>query len=109
LEVDLPDEIKAKGEKGRHLQATLSVGDPEEHRFQLRLRFLRPLQHVADEGVRGAKARLRNLGYAVTSPESPIDGATHVALAVFQADNGLEVDGELSDATLKKLEEVHGC
>jgi hypothetical protein len=109
LEIPLPDEVKAKGDKGRHLGATLTVGDPEEHSFQLRLRFLRPLQDVADQGVRGAKARLRNLGYAVTSPESPIDGATHVALAVFQADNGLEVDGKLSDDTLKKLEEVHGC
>ena len=61
-------------------------------------------------GLRGVKARLRNLGYTIPSIDSKKDRALQVALAAFQADYSLgDPDGEPSEATLEKLKEVHGC
>ncbi len=122
LVVDLPQEKKPKKQKGRDLRATLVVGvAPDVRVFELRLRRLTPVLNVPDGGLRGAKARLRNLGYAVTKggddpPEAPkpdpdaeLDGATRVAIATFQADQGAKPTGELDEPTLNKLLEVHGC
>ena len=77
--------------------------------FRLRLGNLNPLEHAPDEGVSGAQARLANLGYAVLSAHGTLDAATRVAIATFQADHGLEVDGNLTRETLAKLREAHGC
>lgn len=77
--------------------------------FRLRLGHLNPLEHAPDEGVSGAQARLGNLGYAVPPAHGKLDAATRVAIATFQADHGIEVDGNLTRETLTKLREIHGC
>ncbi len=97
LEVPLPATCR---------DALLVVG---EQRFKLQLGHLNPMDDVPDEGVSGAQARLANLGYAVAEATGTLDAATKVALAAFQADQGLEVDGTLSAATKSKLKEAHGC
>lgn len=81
----------------------------EGRRLRLRFGHLNPLRDVPDKGVTGARARLHNLGYAVAEAGEVLDASLRVALAAFQADQGLTVDGELSPATLSRLEEVHGC
>jgi N-acetylmuramoyl-L-alanine amidase len=57
----------------------------------------------------GIAQRLSNLGFA---PERIDDTVTPAqlsgALAAFQQANGLEPDGQASEETLKKLQEVHG-
>jgi hypothetical protein len=57
--------------------------------------------------ARGIQARLSNLGFPCD-----IDGSagpkTRAALRAFQAAQGLQVTGEVSDATRSKLSELHG-
>lgn len=110
LVLPLPPEPRSAG-TGRALTAHLTVGKPPaEHVFELRIRFLRPLEDVsAGTKQRAAEQRLRNLGYAVFDPDPDLDAATRVALACFQADRGLDVTGSIDDKTLKELEEAHGC
>lgn len=79
------------------------------YRMRLRFGYLNPLREAPDGGVSGAQARLQNLGYVVPQVTGTLDDATRVALATFQADNDLPVDGELKEQTISKLEEVHGC
>lgn len=87
-------------------RATLTVAD---YLVELHLGHLNPLRGRDANDLSGVQARLRNLGY----DPGPVDGRfgrrTRAALAVFQADHSLEVDGEPSDATAAKLEEAHGC
>ncbi|MBJ6760623.1 peptidoglycan-binding protein [Myxococcaceae bacterium JPH2] len=88
---------------GREGQFT--VGD---RTFVLKLGHRNPLRDSPDGGLSGARVRLENLGYAVPGPKDTLDAAMRVALATFQADHGLEVNGELSAETLDKLHEAHG-
>jgi len=78
-------------------------------KLMLHLSALNPIDETDDEGVTGIQSRLANLGFDV----GPIDGRlgprTHMAIALFQAEEKLEIDGELTDATRKKLAERHGC
>jgi N-acetylmuramoyl-L-alanine amidase len=61
-----------------------------------------------DEDWSGVQARLKNLGYDVGPTDGDWGARTRAALALFQHDHDLEIDGKPSDATLKKLEEAHG-
>lgn len=56
----------------------------------------------------GARARLRNLGYAPGAGEA-LDDETSVALREFQEDHDLEPTGELDGETSGKLQSVHGA
>lgn len=58
---------------------------------------------------RGVQARLKNLGYDVGPADGQWGPRTRAAIALFQHDHDLSIDGEPSAATLKKLEEAHGC
>lgn len=77
--------------------------------LQLRLGGLNPIGDLEKNDASGVQARLANLGFDV----GPIDGVagrrTQHALAVFQAEQGLKVDGEPGTATLDRLVKVHGC
>jgi hypothetical protein len=77
--------------------------------LRLSLGHLNPIDDVLKGDFSGVQGRLKNLGYNV----GPIDGKfgrrTRAALASFQADHDLEIDGKPGDATLQKLEEIHGC
>lgn len=114
--LSLPEEPRSDLSVPRDLRAILRVGqEPATHLFDLRIRHLRPLLEVsARTRVCAIKQRLRNLGYAVTdphadNPQGVLDASTRVALACFQADQGLEVTGDADDRTLKSLQEAHGC
>lgn len=62
------------------------------------------------DGVEGARARLRNLGYHVgTGSVRALDEATRGAIAEFQRAHGLEPTAELDDVTLRTLVQAHGC
>jgi hypothetical protein len=80
-----------------------------EYKWVLGIGNLNPLDATTpDSGVSGAQGRLRNLGY----PVGPIDGKlgprTKEAIGYFQADEHLPVTGNLDEATISKLREVHG-
>lgn len=74
-----------------------------EQVFVFQLRHMDPTTEIT-----GAQGRLKNLGYSV----GPIDGQkgprTEEALRAFQQDQGLDVTGELDDATQAKLSELGG-
>lgn len=76
----------------------------------LRLGHLDPLDGAKDKKhVAGLQGRLKNLGYDTGPADGRLGRRTRAAIAMFQADHGLEVDGEPGDGTLAKLEESHGC
>ncbi|MBZ0119578.1 MAG: peptidoglycan-binding protein [Sandaracinaceae bacterium] len=85
--------------------AELRIG---ERVLVLRLSSLGPAGGEDDE-IRDTQHRLQNLGFDV----GPIDGAyghrTRAALAVFQAEHGLDVTGEPDAPTRARLEQEHGC
>ncbi|APR77324.1 VgrG protein [Minicystis rosea] len=58
--------------------------------------------------VQGAQLRLANLGYYSGQPTKEIDKPTRAAIASFQGDHGLPVNGKLDAATGKKIEQANG-
>ncbi len=61
------------------------------------------------EKVSGVQTRLENLGYACEpDAEDELGEATEAALARFQCDHGLKVTAAVDDATLAKLNDLHG-
>ncbi len=88
-------------------QARLTI---KGHTFELDIAHLNPLTADSpDRGVSGAQGRLLNMGYDVGAVDGDLGSQTRQALEQFQRDNGLEVSGELDDATRAKLMELHGC
>jgi hypothetical protein len=89
-------------------RADLSVEDLFEdgqtHRYSLRIGHLDPIEELA-----GIQSRLNNLGYPCGSPNGVMSADTIDAIEQFQGDQGLSIDGELSDETRSRLEECHGC
>lgn len=83
----------------------LEVGESGEEQYQLQLGHLDP-----EDGVRGAQARLRNLGFYRVSAEvnGEMDTETVAAIREFQEKNDLPVTGELDDATRDLLRDSHG-
>ena len=65
------------------------------------LRHLDPTSEIS-----GLQGRLRHLGYAVGPADGNLDPRSVEGLRAFQADQGLEVTGELDDATQDKLRQV---
>jgi hypothetical protein len=55
----------------------------------------------------GIQGRLRNLGFGEVEPTGSMDAATRRALSAFQKHKGLEITGELDDATRDALGEAH--
>lgn len=86
--------------------ATLTV---EDRVLVLNLGHLDPLAEAKEGDMSGVQGRLKNLGYDPGPADGKWGPRTRAALAVFQADHGLEISGELDDGTLAKLEEAHGC
>ncbi|PRP91450.1 putative peptidoglycan binding domain protein [Enhygromyxa salina] len=60
----------------------------------------------AVETIRGAQARLTNLGYGCPS-SGQLDDDTRAALEAFQADHEVSVSGELDEPTIAALAEHH--
>jgi N-acetylmuramoyl-L-alanine amidase len=70
---------------------------------------LNPLSDTDDDGISGAQARLVNLGYGTGEIDGQTGPMTQAALREFQADHGLDVTGDLDQATIAKLADEHGC
>jgi hypothetical protein len=83
------------------LLVTTKSGKTERH--DLRLGHVNP--HGDDSGT---QQRLRNLGYSVPKEDGTMDDHTLAALKEFQADYNLPVTGQTDDATLTKLQQLHG-
>ncbi len=98
----LEEEIPFSAETAR-----LSVGD---YTWELSVGHLNPVDRdTPDRGVSGAQGRLLNLGYDVGPVDGDLGPRTEAALRQFQANEEIEVTGDLDDATRAKLVEVHGC
>ena len=84
--------------------ATLILGTEEQESiYELLLNHLEPV-----DDIRGARARLLNLGYVVGEVgDETLDPITARALLDFQRDMKLESKGRLDDPTLAKLRELH--
>lgn len=87
-------------------RATLYIQDRV---LVLNLGHLNPLAEAKTGDHTGLQGRLKNLGYDPGPADGKYGPRTRAALAVFQADNDLEITGKLDDATLDKLEKAHGC
>jgi len=62
------------------------------------------LRHLDPTGeISGLKGRLRHLGYAIGPADPTLDPRSEEALRAFQTDQGLEVTGELDQATQDRL------
>lgn len=72
----------------------------------LQLGRLAPLDDDSDAGW---KARLFNLGFLLDPEAEEGDAELRIALEDFQAQYGLQVTGELDDATKAQLQDSHGC
>jgi len=84
--------------------STVYPGKPEERVIPLSLGAMDPVDTII-----GARKRLDNLGYRCSTQEEEVTPELKDAVAGFQKDNDLEVNGELNDSTKDKLKEKHGC
>lgn len=78
-------------------------GKNAEERHPLALGKLEPATEI-----KGAQARLKNLGSNTVTVNGQLDEQTKAALRDFQAAQGLSETGELDQTTSDKLREVHG-
>jgi N-acetylmuramoyl-L-alanine amidase len=87
---------------------------PNASRIELRMEgekepYLFLLSHLDPlETPSGIKARLKNLGYHISTVDSNLDEESQAAVQLFQQRNDLEPNGEISQAFLDKLKQVHG-
>lgn len=86
--------------------ATLTI---RERDLTLRFGALRPARDTDANGRPGIRARLQNLGYQVGSGDEQPRRRLRAAIAMFQHDQGLPLDGEVTDALVDRLIEVHGA
>jgi N-acetylmuramoyl-L-alanine amidase len=90
----------------KHVVAGMTIGELTR---TVLIGHLNPLLNTDDDGCSGAQARLVNLGYGTGEIDGEMGSMTQAALREFQADHGLEVTGELDQATIARLAEKHGC
>lgn len=69
--------------------------------YTFELRHLDPTSEIS-----GLQGRLRHLGYAVGPADGTLDPRGEEALRAFQSEHGLDVTGELDQATQDKLREL---
>lgn len=85
--------------------AILSIDDRV---LMLNLGHLNPLAEVRDGDFAGVQGRLKNLGYDPGPADGKYGPRTRAAIALFQADEDLDITGEADDTTLATLESVYG-
>ena len=84
-------------------EALLTVGEGEDIvEYRLNLGHMEPIDTVA-----GVQARLQCLGFEVGAANGTLNEETRAALRAFQDRNGLEVTGEIDEATRARLQELH--
>ncbi|HJZ84395.1 MAG TPA: peptidoglycan-binding protein [Polyangia bacterium] len=91
-------EVSASAELGR-----LKVGETE---WEIRIGHLDPIEEPS-----GLRARLNNLGYYVgEGDDEGVDPEQlRFAIELFQRDNDLPIDGEVSQDLIDKVRTAHGC
>ncbi|MBL8241941.1 MAG: peptidoglycan-binding protein [Bryobacterales bacterium] len=86
--------------------ATLTIAG---RTLTLNLGHLNPNGDVEEDDLTGIQARLNNLGYTAGPNDGIYGRNTRAALALLQADEDLEPNGLPDEATLARLEKLHGC
>jgi N-acetylmuramoyl-L-alanine amidase len=86
----------------REARLVIDPGTPREETFYVEVGYLDPISEVS-----GVQARLNNIGFNCGSVDGSIGPRTADALKRFQADVGLEPNGELDGSTRDKLVEAH--
>ncbi len=77
--------------------------------LELRLGHLNPVGDLEENDATGVQGRLHNLGYEVGPRDGSIGRRTRAAIAIFQADHDLAIDGSPNAETLAALASAHGC
>ena len=97
-------EIEADATEGEITIFPAGGNTPDEgYTFVLQLGDLDPIEETS-----GVDARLINLGFGPADAEAPLSDEDRTqALKAFQDRFGLDVTGELSDATKSKLRQLH--
>lgn len=98
-ELEIPVEIRS-----RHGELQI-LG----RKLALQLSSLNPIDETGDDGVTGMQSRLSNLGFDVGPIDGKLGPRSHMAVALFQAEEKLEINGVADDATRSKLTARHGC
>ena len=80
------------------------VKEGETQHWSLRVGHLDPIDELT-----GVQARLSNLGYPCGPSRGEMDIDTADAIEQFQGDQGLAIDGDLTEETRSKLEDCYGC
>jgi hypothetical protein len=86
----------------RSAKLVLRSGAPDERVLELELGGMDPVTEPS-----GAAKRLSNLGYTCL-PAKELTEDIAAAIKAFQNDKGLDVTGELDDATRSSLKDAHG-
>jgi hypothetical protein len=95
--------VEAKVDKGKR-DADLDM--PTGAEMDLAVGGLNPNDDTSDAGY---KARLFNLGFLWDPAVGDGDDEMTIALEDFQAQYGLDISGQLDDATKSQLVQVYGC
>jgi hypothetical protein len=81
----------------------------DERRFRLRFNYINPFPSEPVGAASGISSRLAGLGYESGGARRLRSRALTNALALFQADAGIEVTGKWDSATKDQLEKRFGC
>lgn len=87
-------------------EATLTIAG---RTIALNLGHLNPNGDVVADDLTGIQSRLQNLGYTAGPADGIYGRNTRAALALLQTEEDLAVSGLPDEATLAKLEAIHGC
>ncbi len=82
----------------------VSPGEEGERFYIIQLASLDPITEIS-----GVQARLKNMGFPITSLSDQLDDETREALRQFQEKYSLNVTGEPDASTQNKIKEVYGC
>jgi len=85
-------------------EAVVLLGrEGEQERHVLKIGHINPSSEIS-----GVQQRLKNLGFSCGSEDNEVGPRTRSALRRFQEKQGLQVTGEMDEATQNRLREIHG-
>lgn len=86
----------------RELKLKVTEGSKTDE-YTLPLGSIDPIDELS-----GVQQRLTNLGYSCVSEQGTLGELTKASIRLFQKEMRLRANGELDDATRRKLKEIHG-
>jgi N-acetylmuramoyl-L-alanine amidase len=86
----------------RAKSGVLIVG-PTDDRYELKLSHIDPI-----DALSGVQGRLNNLGFWCGEPDGTMNSRTQAAIQSFQKKHGLEISGQVDQATRDKLKQEYG-